>query len=110
MFYPPGFLDLKTQKAFVEEVERVGQDPIYWVRREATFALGALSKVVPEELVMCSLVQCSYLVMLLIPLICLLSSLYLTNCDMTHLGMSVIHRCLHCQPFFLGCRGNNDVP
>ncbi|TFK54986.1 hypothetical protein OE88DRAFT_1653583 [Heliocybe sulcata] len=43
------------QTAFVKEVERVGRDPIYWVRREASFALGALAKVVPLEIVVSSL-------------------------------------------------------
>jgi len=46
---------LDTQRAFVREVERVGRDPVYWVRREASFALGALAKVVPDELVISSL-------------------------------------------------------
>lgn len=44
-----------TQRAFVREVERVGRDPIHWVRREASFALGALAKVVPHELIIGSL-------------------------------------------------------
>ena len=43
--------------AFVAEVERVGRDPVYWVRREASFAVGALAKVVPEEVVLLSLVR-----------------------------------------------------
>lgn len=42
---------------FVKEVERAGHDRIYWVRREATFALGALAKIVPEEIVFSSLVS-----------------------------------------------------
>lgn len=46
----------ETKNAFVKEVERVGQDSVYWVRREASFALGALAKIVPEEVVICSLV------------------------------------------------------
>jgi hypothetical protein len=44
----------------VTEVERVARDPVYWVRREASFALGALAKVVPQEIVICSLVSPSY--------------------------------------------------
>lgn len=44
-----------TQRAFVREVERAGKDPVHWVRREASFALGALAKVVPEELIILSL-------------------------------------------------------
>lgn len=39
------------QRAFVKEVERVARDPIYWVRREASFAVGALAKVVPEDVI-----------------------------------------------------------
>ncbi|KAF9483896.1 ARM repeat-containing protein, partial [Pholiota conissans] len=46
-----GTLGDETQRAFVKELERVGRDPVYWVRREASFALGALAKVVPEEVV-----------------------------------------------------------
>lgn len=42
------------------EIERVGRDPVYWVRREASFALGALAKIVPQEIVICSLVSLSY--------------------------------------------------
>jgi hypothetical protein len=44
----------------VKEVERVARDPVYWVRREASFALGALAKVVPQEIVICSLVSLGY--------------------------------------------------
>ncbi|TRM61890.1 hypothetical protein BD626DRAFT_433986 [Schizophyllum amplum] len=44
-----------AQQAFVGEVERVCHDPIYWVRREAAFAVGALAKVVPDEVVTTSL-------------------------------------------------------
>lgn len=40
----------------MKEVERVSKDPVFWVRREAAFALGALAKVVPQELVLCTLV------------------------------------------------------
>ncbi|KAG6878686.1 hypothetical protein C0993_011501 [Termitomyces sp. T159_Od127] len=50
-----GTLGEETKEAFVQEVVRVGQDSVYWVRREASFALGALAKVVPEEVVICSL-------------------------------------------------------
>ncbi|KDR81510.1 hypothetical protein GALMADRAFT_239501 [Galerina marginata CBS 339.88] len=50
-----GVLDGETQRAFVTEVERVGRDAVFWVRREASFALGALAKVVPEEVVIDSL-------------------------------------------------------
>ncbi|EJD05837.1 ARM repeat-containing protein [Fomitiporia mediterranea MF3/22] len=50
-----GPLDREYQSAFVKEVDRAGHDSVYWVRREATFALGALAKVVPEELLYISL-------------------------------------------------------
>lgn len=40
----------------MKEVERVGRDSVYWVRREASFALGALAKVVREDVVITSLV------------------------------------------------------
>lgn len=43
--------------AFVKEVERVAKDPIYWVRREASYTLGALAKVIPIEIVVSSLVS-----------------------------------------------------
>ncbi|KAG8217817.1 armadillo-type protein [Butyriboletus roseoflavus] len=46
-----GSLRLDAKRAFVREVERTGKDPVHWVRREASFALGALAKVIPEELV-----------------------------------------------------------
>ncbi|KAE9399277.1 ARM repeat-containing protein [Gymnopus androsaceus JB14] len=39
-----GFLDEASTDAFVAEVERVSQDPLFWVRKEACFALGALAK------------------------------------------------------------------
>lgn len=42
---------------FVSEVARVGHDPVYWVRREAAYALGALAKVVNAEVVAQSLVS-----------------------------------------------------
>ncbi|KAJ7046670.1 armadillo-type protein [Mycena alexandri] len=51
-----GCADEDTQNAFVREVERVSHDPVYWVRREASYALGALAKVVPDEVVVCSLI------------------------------------------------------
>ncbi|KAH9952153.1 ARM repeat-containing protein [Amylocystis lapponica] len=50
-----GSIQDDTREAFVAEVERVGRDPVYWVRREATFAVGALAKVVPDEVVIGSL-------------------------------------------------------
>ncbi|KAF9052975.1 armadillo-type protein, partial [Panaeolus papilionaceus] len=50
-----GILKPDTQDSFVKEVERVGRDSVYWVRREASFALGALAKVVREDVVITSL-------------------------------------------------------
>ena len=58
-----GSLRLDAQHAFVREVERAGKDPVHWVRREASFALGALAKVVPEELVVSTLVRVAYVLM-----------------------------------------------
>ena len=55
-----GSLRLDDQRAFIREVERAGKDPIHWVRREASFALGALAKVIPEELVVSALVRAAY--------------------------------------------------
>lgn len=55
-----GCLNETMKMTFVEEVERVANDPIYWVRREACFALGALAKVVPQEVVVLSLVRDTY--------------------------------------------------
>lgn len=52
-----GSLDPEYQLAFVKEVNRTVRGPVYWVRREATFAVGALAKVVPEELLYTSLVR-----------------------------------------------------
>lgn len=52
-----GSLDEETKQAFVGEVERVAGDPVSWVRTEASFALGALAKVVPVEVIHCSLVS-----------------------------------------------------
>ncbi|KAG2020367.1 hypothetical protein CC2G_005721 [Coprinopsis cinerea AmutBmut pab1-1] len=47
-----GLMAEDVQRAFVKEVERVGRDSgHFYVRREASLALGALAKVVPEELV-----------------------------------------------------------
>ncbi|KAK0483519.1 armadillo-type protein [Armillaria novae-zelandiae] len=50
-----GYVDEQGQNAFVKEVERVVMDPVYWVRRESSFVLGALAKVVPDEIVHSSL-------------------------------------------------------
>lgn len=61
-----GSLRLDDQRAFVREVERAGKDPVHWVRREASFALGALAKVIPEELVVSALVRVAYVLIFLI--------------------------------------------
>ncbi|KAF9069880.1 armadillo-type protein [Rhodocollybia butyracea] len=52
-----GYLDDHSTDIFVAEVERVSQDPVFWVRREACFALGALAKVVPPEVVQLTLMR-----------------------------------------------------
>jgi len=50
-------MPLHMQDVFVREVWRVGFDSVYWVRREASFAIGALAKVVPLEMVTAYLVS-----------------------------------------------------
>ncbi|KAF5391394.1 hypothetical protein D9757_001993 [Collybiopsis confluens] len=52
-----GYLDNDSANAFVTEVERVSHDSLYWVRREACFALGALAKAVPAEVVQLTLMR-----------------------------------------------------
>ncbi|KAJ3927624.1 MAG: armadillo-type protein [Lentinula lateritia] len=52
-----GYLDDQLTDIFVSEVARVSQDPVYWVRREACFALGALAKIVPAEVVQLTLLR-----------------------------------------------------
>jgi len=47
-----GYLPEYAKGMFVAEVARVGTDPIYWVRREAAYALGALAKVVDDEMLL----------------------------------------------------------
>ncbi|KIJ34695.1 hypothetical protein M422DRAFT_263260 [Sphaerobolus stellatus SS14] len=44
-----------TIRAFADEVVYIGADPLYWVRREASFAVGALAKVVPIEVLTLSI-------------------------------------------------------
>ena len=57
-----GTLEEDVQEAFVREVVRVGRDAEYfYVRREASLALGALAKVVSQELVDFSVVRRIYL-------------------------------------------------
>lgn len=57
LIFVTGSIGEDAKAAFVAEVERVGRDSIYWVRREASFAVGALAKVVPVEVVTSSLVS-----------------------------------------------------
>jgi hypothetical protein len=91
-------MPLNMQEVFVQEVWRVGSDSVYWVRREASFAIGALAKVVPLEMVS------NYLV----------SNLHLANIDVNpdldsypcinHLsrmnsGMCGILSCLRCREY-----------
>ncbi|KAJ3810728.1 armadillo-type protein [Lentinula aff. lateritia] len=52
-----GYLDDQLTDIFVSEVARVSRDPVYWVRREACFALGALAKIVPAEVVQLTLLR-----------------------------------------------------
>jgi hypothetical protein len=46
-----------TQCTFMREVEQVGRDPIHWVRREVSFALDALAKIISNELIIDSLMS-----------------------------------------------------
>jgi hypothetical protein len=46
-----GPLDDDTLRSFLDEVERIVHDPYFKVRQAASFALGALAKEIPEELV-----------------------------------------------------------
>jgi serine/threonine-protein phosphatase 4 regulatory subunit 1 len=50
-----GSLNDETKLSFVTELERIARDQVWFVRSEAAFALGALAKVVPEEVVLSSL-------------------------------------------------------
>lgn len=52
-----GTADLETEIYFIEDVNHSVQDPVFWVRREAAFAIGALARVVPEDLVYKDLVS-----------------------------------------------------
>lgn len=52
-----GYLPEDAKGMFVAEVARVGTDEIFWVRREAAYALGALAKVVDEEMLLDYLVS-----------------------------------------------------
>jgi serine/threonine-protein phosphatase 4 regulatory subunit 1 len=55
--YAIGPVEEEILLEFVREVERIGQDSLYWVRTEVSFAIGALAKVVPAEIVRASLVS-----------------------------------------------------
>ncbi|KAF9453236.1 ARM repeat-containing protein [Macrolepiota fuliginosa MF-IS2] len=46
-----GTADLDTEIYFIKDVSCSAKDPVYWVRREAVFAIGALARVVPIDLV-----------------------------------------------------------
>jgi serine/threonine-protein phosphatase 4 regulatory subunit 1 len=48
-------LPKETATVFSDEVAYIGRDPLYWVRREASFAVGALAKVVPTDIVLLTL-------------------------------------------------------
>jgi len=55
IYSPAATLPEDTIRAFADEVVYIGGDPLYWVRREAAFAVGALAKVVPMEVLLLSL-------------------------------------------------------
>lgn len=46
-----GTADMETEVYFIKDVNRSVQDPVFWVRREAAFAVGALARVVPLDFV-----------------------------------------------------------
>lgn len=52
-----GTSDLETEIYLIRDVNRSVKDPVYWVRREAAFAIGALARVVPIEYVINDLVR-----------------------------------------------------
>lgn len=95
-----GSLRLDAQRAFVREVERAGRDPVHWVRREASFALGALVKVIPEELVVSALVRVVYVPILVNASKIFLSFRYSKRYAKIRSGTFVILPYLHCQPYF----------
>ena len=95
-----GSLRIDTQRAFVREVERAGKDPVHWVRREASFALGALAKVLPEELVVSSLVRVAYVLIFANSTQNFFSFHYLKPCEKMRSGTFVTPPCLHCRPCF----------
>jgi len=110
--YQAGPLEEETKTAFVREVERIGRDQIYWVRKEASFALGALAKIVPEEVVVCSLVYTYSLGFPsaalsddFFPFIC--SCQFLTLCARIQCGMCAILRYSPFPPFFHGSHQGN---
>ncbi|KIY64231.1 hypothetical protein CYLTODRAFT_107745 [Cylindrobasidium torrendii FP15055 ss-10] len=51
-----GYLEPSSHAPFIKEIERFATDSVPWVRRESSFALGALAKAIPSELVQLSLV------------------------------------------------------
>lgn len=84
-----GPLSDEMKLAFVKEVERVAKDPVYCVRREASYTLGALAKVIPDEVVVSSLVSIFALPdMVPINLTSAYSYPYSRTCARTKSGMS----------------------
>jgi serine/threonine-protein phosphatase 4 regulatory subunit 1 len=60
--FPVGFLPEAAKGMFVVEVRRVSVDRVDWVRREAGYALGALTKIVDDEMLHAYLVSRNWLV------------------------------------------------
>lgn len=52
-----GYTPEHVKPVFVAEMGKVAMDTLFWVRREAAFALGALAKIVDEELLIYCLVS-----------------------------------------------------
>ncbi|KAF8900628.1 hypothetical protein CPB85DRAFT_1475179 [Mucidula mucida] len=50
-----GCIEPLSQIRFIQPIERFSADPIPWVRRKSSFAISALAKTVPDELVHMSL-------------------------------------------------------
>ncbi|KAF9053580.1 ARM repeat-containing protein [Hymenopellis radicata] len=50
-----GCIEPSSQITLIQPIERFSADPVPWVRRESSFAISALAKTVPDELVHMSL-------------------------------------------------------
>ncbi|KAF8310171.1 hypothetical protein DL93DRAFT_1669604 [Clavulina sp. PMI_390] len=85
-----GHIPEDAKAMFVAEVARVGSDPLFWVRREAAYALGALTKVVDEEMLLDYLV-CLWFSLLIKPIYC--QRLICIFCFLCSVGASIFNLC-----------------